>query len=274
MNENSNQEMKKDAGKIPLELIPEEALEEIAKVLDFGARKYSPNGWRNGMEWMRLVGAMKRHLAAWLRDDVSDLDPETGLNHLAHLGCCVLFLLTYVKRDLGTDDRWVKPQELHWIEALGGDCTFTIEGKLIREADKPLERVPNGTVESVPFDPEGPWNSLVVSVDRDGERRSYLNGREQMPDYLYTWCNQALRRHTWSGKTRDLLLTAIMYHEGCEDWDCVLTEGVRNRVKAWSDLDTCRHAIPHRKDTDDPVRVAMVCQYLQRCPDPEASIDA
>lgn len=99
----SDQSMKKDAGKPRFELVPLWALEPIAAVLTFGAAKYAPWGWTRGMEWSRLIGAAKRHLAAWEAGE--EIDPESGLSHLGHLGCCVLFLMAYSIRNLGTDDR-------------------------------------------------------------------------------------------------------------------------------------------------------------------------
>ena len=88
------------------ELLPVEALEEIAKVLAFGARKYEANNWRKGFKWMRTFGALLRHLYAWARGE--DNDPETGLSHLAHAGCNVLFLLTFVLTKTGEDDRAIQ----------------------------------------------------------------------------------------------------------------------------------------------------------------------
>lgn len=99
-------DMKKDAGKVGLQLLPFEALEEIAKVLDFGAQKYAAHKWRDGMKWSRLLGALLRHTFAWARGQ--DTDPETGRSHLAHAGCCVVFLLAYTlnpKRYSDLDDR-------------------------------------------------------------------------------------------------------------------------------------------------------------------------
>lgn len=93
-----------DQDKIPMELLPTEALWEIAKVLKFGRDKYDAWNWKKGMRWSRLAGAALRHLYAWLERE--DKDPETNLSHLAHLGCCVLFLLTYEILGIGTDDRW------------------------------------------------------------------------------------------------------------------------------------------------------------------------
>jgi hypothetical protein len=96
--------VKYDNNKPPMSLLPPEALEEIAKVLDFGAKKYGTYNWRNGMEWTRVSSACLRHIFAWIRGE--DLDPESGLHHLAHAGCCIMFLLTYVKTSTGKDDRY------------------------------------------------------------------------------------------------------------------------------------------------------------------------
>jgi hypothetical protein len=95
--------IKHDDGKLPLELLPVDVLEEIAKVLKFGASKYSSNNWRGGFKYSRIFGACLRHLFAWFRG--VDTDPETGLSHLAHAGCCLFFLLHFVIAKTGTDDR-------------------------------------------------------------------------------------------------------------------------------------------------------------------------
>lgn len=99
-----NQATKYDSSKPRYDLLPPEALEEIVKVLGFGASKYEPRGWEKGLPYSRYFGAVMRHLWAWWRGE--DLDPESGLSHLAHAGACVLFLLAYVKwGHQTTDDR-------------------------------------------------------------------------------------------------------------------------------------------------------------------------
>lgn len=62
------------------------------------------NNWRKGMEWSRMVDAALRHLGAW--NEGEDLDPESGISHLAHCLCCIIFLLWYSLNGKGTDDRW------------------------------------------------------------------------------------------------------------------------------------------------------------------------
>lgn len=91
------------AGKPGLQYLPWRALTEVAKVIDFGAKKYSRNGWRKGMPWMELAGSTVRHVAKWISG--IDLDEESGLHHLAHAATDILFLVEYYCLQLGTDDR-------------------------------------------------------------------------------------------------------------------------------------------------------------------------
>jgi hypothetical protein len=101
MNANAN---KFDGGKPRLGLLPKKALTETAKVLTFGAEKYDAHNWRKGLEYSRLEDAALRHVFAWA--DGEDRDPESGLSHLAHALCCLMFLLEFVaeeRHDL--DDR-------------------------------------------------------------------------------------------------------------------------------------------------------------------------
>lgn len=84
---------KYDQGKIRYDLLPFKALEEIALVLTFGANKYKPDGWREveGWRWRYFAAAM-RHLLAWFAKG-EKRDPESGLHHLAHAACCIMFML-------------------------------------------------------------------------------------------------------------------------------------------------------------------------------------
>lgn len=97
---------KHDSGKLRLDLIPPELLLDVAEVLSFGATKYGDRNWERGMYWGRVFGAAMRHLWAWWSGE--DKDPETGLSHLAHALCCVMFLATYERRGAGYDDRPTK----------------------------------------------------------------------------------------------------------------------------------------------------------------------
>lgn len=96
--------IKYDSSKPRMDLLPFEALEEVARALAFGAEKYGDHNWRGGMQWSRLVAALLRHVSAFVKGE--DRDSESGLSHLAHAACCTLFLLSYVITSKGTDDRY------------------------------------------------------------------------------------------------------------------------------------------------------------------------
>lgn len=86
--------VKYDAGKPQPRLLPVRAVNAIVGVLTFGAQKYCADNWKyvdNPVE--RYTDAMLRHIFAWMEGET--LDPESGLHHLAHAGCCLLFLLWF-----------------------------------------------------------------------------------------------------------------------------------------------------------------------------------
>jgi len=95
--------IKHDQSKSRWHLFPFDALEEVARVLEFGANKYGERNWESGMPWGRLVSALLRHISAFMMGE--DNDRESGLSHLAHAACNCLFLLSYFLRNKGIDDR-------------------------------------------------------------------------------------------------------------------------------------------------------------------------
>ena len=85
---------KDDQDKLRWDLLPWEAVEEVVKVLTFGAKKYAPFNWQRVEDSReRYFAALQRHIIAWWRGE--RVDPDTGLNPLAHVICCALFLLWF-----------------------------------------------------------------------------------------------------------------------------------------------------------------------------------
>jgi hypothetical protein len=99
--------LKYDSYKAPMSLLSSEALHQTAMVLAFGKDKYAAHNWRGGFEWSRPLSAALRHILAF--QDGEDRDPESGLSHLAHAMCCIMFLLEFEKTHRELDDRW-KPE--------------------------------------------------------------------------------------------------------------------------------------------------------------------
>lgn len=96
---------KHDQGKLRYDLVPALAMGQFVAVVTFGAQKYADNNWRQVTPRMRYVGAALRHIFSWLGGE--RFDKETGLSHLAHAVCCLMFLLEY------------EPEV--WAEKLGAD---------------------------------------------------------------------------------------------------------------------------------------------------------
>lgn len=93
-----------DGDKPKLDLLSPIAMEGTAAILTFGAKKYAAHNWRKGMLWSRAIGSLMRHLFAYLRGE--DLDPESGLPHIDHIACNVMFLQEYYRTSKHLDDRY------------------------------------------------------------------------------------------------------------------------------------------------------------------------
>lgn len=83
--------IKFDQLKLRWNLVVWDFLEAIVRVLMFGASKYADDNWKrvpNRNE--RYKNASMRHLVAYIKGEKND--QETGESHLAHIGCCLMFL--------------------------------------------------------------------------------------------------------------------------------------------------------------------------------------
>lgn len=102
-------EIKKEQGmrfnqdKIRYDLLEPHAIEELAKIFTFGARKYADNNWLKGMPWTSMNASLKRHLAQWEKGE--DRDQETGLLHMAHVAWNALAIVSYYKYRPEFDNR-------------------------------------------------------------------------------------------------------------------------------------------------------------------------
>jgi hypothetical protein len=97
---NSNQTKPKEVGtkydqdKPKFSLIPQRALEFVARVLTFGAKKYGTRNWVNTEDLSaRYTDAALRHINAYLRGE--KLDPETNLPHLSHAVASLMFVIEH-----------------------------------------------------------------------------------------------------------------------------------------------------------------------------------
>jgi hypothetical protein len=82
--------VKWDDGKDRWDLVPWAQLRHVVAAISYGARKYSDDNWQR-VEPHRYRAAAMRHFSAFCEGERKDV--ESGLHHLAHAMCCLLFLL-------------------------------------------------------------------------------------------------------------------------------------------------------------------------------------
>lgn len=92
--------IKYDSQKPEPTLVPPNAIESVIKILTFGAQKYSRDGWKSLDDLhRRYLNACLRHLLEYQKGN--PIDDESGMPHLAHAVCSLLFVL---ETDIVKDD--------------------------------------------------------------------------------------------------------------------------------------------------------------------------
>lgn len=99
---------KHDTDKIAWNLIDMPTFEKVVRVMMYGAAKYQKYNWKKGISFSRLYNASLRHITAFWKGE--DLDTETGISHLAHAMCCLMFLEWHRENKKDLDDRQNKPK--------------------------------------------------------------------------------------------------------------------------------------------------------------------
>ena len=84
--------IKYDGQKPRWDLLHWGSINEVVKVLTMGAIKYDDDNWKKVEDRQRrYFAAAMRHLSAWWEGE--KVDKETGLSHLAHAMCCIMFMM-------------------------------------------------------------------------------------------------------------------------------------------------------------------------------------
>jgi hypothetical protein len=101
MNENRAERL--NNGKLQWGLVDFPSLEEMVRVLEFGAKKYSPDNWKKGSPTVELCESLLRHVFAYMSGENND--PESKLSHLGHIMCNAMFLNYMMKNKPEFDNR-------------------------------------------------------------------------------------------------------------------------------------------------------------------------
>ena len=86
------------------DLLPIECIQDVVKILTFGSIKYGAENWKsleNGED--RYYAALMRHMAANRMGET--IDQESGLSHLSHAMCNIVFLLWLEKHKVNGEDK-------------------------------------------------------------------------------------------------------------------------------------------------------------------------
>lgn len=86
------------------DLLPVEALDIMARLYGFGAEKYAAHNWRKGYDWSKSYASLMRHATRFWAGE--DLDPETGLPHLAGAAFHCFTLMVFMQEHPDFDDRF------------------------------------------------------------------------------------------------------------------------------------------------------------------------
>ena len=90
------QKAKADNGKLKLSLVPVQIIKDIAKVREYGCKKYKdPDNWKR-VELRRYIDAFYRHWLAFIENPLSS-DEESGLPHYIHCACNMAFICELMK---------------------------------------------------------------------------------------------------------------------------------------------------------------------------------
>ena len=76
-------------GKPKWSLVHFKSMEPLVRVLEYGAKKYSSDNWKVGLDKKEILESLSRHLFALM--DGEELDKESGLSHIGHIQANALF---------------------------------------------------------------------------------------------------------------------------------------------------------------------------------------
>ena len=117
-------------GKLRWSLVDFKSLEDMVKVLEFGASKYEDFNWTKGLKTTEICESLLRHLFAYL--DGEDVDKESNCSHVGHILCNAMFLNYMTKNKPDFDTRRVKTKiinrtDKYWESTNRTDCLRAVE---------------------------------------------------------------------------------------------------------------------------------------------------
>jgi len=115
---------KYDSGKLRLDLIPPEIIQVLGEIFTFGCERYGEGNWAKGLSENRLIAAARRHDLAFAQGE--EMDPDSGLPHLAHAAWNLLIAQTLRERNKAENKSCPKIGDVYWeTQKLNQNCPRT-----------------------------------------------------------------------------------------------------------------------------------------------------
>lgn len=103
MNNAAERGIRENKGKPRWGLVDFDSLEDMVRVLEFGADKYGDGNWQKGLLTVEVCESMLRHIFAYLRGE--NKDDQSGISHIGHIQCNAMFLAYMDKKKPEMDNR-------------------------------------------------------------------------------------------------------------------------------------------------------------------------
>lgn len=91
-----DQELKFDHGKLRHSLLEPDFIEELIAVMEYGAKKYKKDSWKNVSE-QRYADALYRHFLEYSKG--AEFDVESGISHMAHIAANAQFIFWHIQQE-------------------------------------------------------------------------------------------------------------------------------------------------------------------------------
>jgi hypothetical protein len=98
-----SQAARKNSDKLRWDLLDYHSIEELLRVLEFGAEKYAPNNWKKGLHREELLESAMRHLVLMFQG--KEVDSDSARPHAAHVMCNMMFYLYMLRYNKFAKDR-------------------------------------------------------------------------------------------------------------------------------------------------------------------------
>ena len=95
----TDQSIKEDEGKPKLSLCPQGIIHEIARVREFGNKKYPEDSWKE-VEERRYLDAALRHMSSMVSEGLDSKADDSGLMHVSHAACNLAFIIELINKEV------------------------------------------------------------------------------------------------------------------------------------------------------------------------------